>query len=152
MADSWKLLPDNLKHQIQNFALYFRATGTDDLYLAEGDPVTGAFKVAITESAVMVRETVHIDLAGSPVTTGAWTELVASTSNDVTFITVDETSGQGFEIGVGAAAAETRLCVGAPGGLPGQVQLYIAAGTRVSIRAITGDMNSGDLFVNLFGT
>lgn len=79
------------------------------------------------------------------VTTGAWVELIASTANATSCITVFDSSGQTMEIGVGAAASETRQLIIPPGGLSGCVPLLIAQSARVSIRAISATASVGEI-------
>jgi len=90
-------------------------------------------------------------LATGSVTTGAWTQLIASTAAEAQGITVFDSSGQSVEIGLGAAASEVRTLIVPPGGLNGFIPLRIASGTRVSIRALSGtaDYTSAEHLLNL---
>ena len=94
--------------------------------------------------------TVRNDYSSVNVTTGAWVQLVASTSAVVTEIDIFDSSGATLELGTGAAASETRLIIITPGG-NGKLNVAIPASTRVSVRAISGTASVGELDINLFG-
>jgi hypothetical protein len=83
--------------------------------------------------------------ASTSVTTGAWVQLIASTAANINALQIFDSCGQTLELGTGAAAAETRVMIIPPGGLDGQVSLYIPASTRVSVRAISGTCSTGEL-------
>lgn len=72
----------------------------------------------------------------------AWVELIADSGADIIKkISAFYTNGIIAEIGFGAAAAETRAALLPAGG--GEIDLEIPANTRVSIRSVTGQANSG---------
>lgn len=83
------------------------------------------------------------------VTTGAWVQLISSVTANIDEIQIFDSSGQTLELGIGAAASETRLFLISPGGTT--VQARIASGSRVSIRAVSGTASSGALVVNYIG-
>lgn len=87
----------------------------------------------------------RIDFSSTNVTTGAWVELDASTAATINALLIDSTCGEVLELGTGAAAAETRVLVIPRGGFTMAVPLAIAAGTRLSLRAITATCSVGDL-------
>lgn len=90
-------------------------------------------------------DSVRNDYASVNVTTGAWVQLIASTAATINNLTVFDSCGQTLEIGTGAALSETRKLIVPPGGIDGIVPLAIAAGTRVSIRAISATCSSGEI-------
>ena len=94
--------------------------------------------------------TIRNDYTSTSVTTGAWVQLVASTSALVTEIDIFDSSGATLELGTGAAASETRLIIITPGG-NGKLNVAIPASTRVSVRAISGTASVGELDINFFG-
>ena len=82
---------------------------------------------------------------------GAFTEVVASLSDDCVAITPYETTGRKIGVYTGAAASETLLFILGPGqDTPMRVDL--AAGTRISIRSteVTGP-SSGSLILTFSG-
>jgi hypothetical protein len=80
-----------------------------------------------------------------PVTTGAWTELIASTAAAINALMIFDSSGQILELGTGAAASEARVLLIPPGGIDGVIPFRIAAGTRLSVRAVSANTAGGDL-------
>lgn len=94
--------------------------------------------------------TVRNAYATTSVTTGAWVQLVASTSAAIHELEIFDSSGQTLEIGTGAAAAEARLIIVYPGG-NGRVPVLVASGTRLSIRAISATASAGELNINAYG-
>lgn len=85
----------------------------------------------------------------TPVTTAAWTELVASTANATSAIWIFDSSGQTLELGVGTPGNEQRLMLSSPGGL-GLVKYNMSAGTRVSIKAVSANATTGELNLVMF--
>jgi len=78
------------------------------------------------------------------VTTGAWVQIIASTAAAINWLTIFDSCGQTLELGTGAAASESRVLIIPPGGVT-NVPLRIAAGTRVSLRAISADCTTGEI-------
>lgn len=87
----------------------------------------------------------------TPVTTGAWVQLVASLSAAVNNLTIFSSSGQELELGIGAAAAETRVLYLPPGGFDSTTPLHLPSGSRISVRAISGTASTGILGINYLG-
>lgn len=83
------------------------------------------------------------------VTTAAYTQIVASTTAATTWVDIFDSSGQAMILATGAAAAETILAYIPPGGL--STSLTIAAGTRVTLKALTANASSGYVLVNFWG-
>jgi hypothetical protein len=118
----------------------------------------------ITSSAVGALRALHVkplgytvvatarrDYSTGSVTTGAWVELIPSLGSQAQDIEIFDSSGQTLEIGTGAAASEARLFIVMPGG-NGRIPVRIASGTRISIRAVSGTANVGEICINLYGT
>lgn len=83
------------------------------------------------------------------VTTAAYTQVVASLASAVTIIDIFDSSGQVLAIATGAAGSESQKAYIYPGG-NGQIPLSIAAGTRVSIRAISSNAVSGEINMTFY--
>ena len=83
------------------------------------------------------------------VTTGAWVELVASTSRHVALMDIFDSSGQTLQIGFGSAGNEVAQFLVFPGG-NGQVSVNIPAATRVSIKAVSGTASAGESDINFY--
>jgi len=87
--------------------------------------------------------------SSSPVTTASYVQLVASLSNEVQWIDIFDSSGQGMILATGAAGAENIVAYIPPGGI--SLNLAIAQSTRVAIKALTGNATSGYLLMNFRG-
>jgi hypothetical protein len=78
------------------------------------------------------------------VTTGAYVQLIASTSAAISWIYIVDTSGSMLKLAVGGAGSEVDKLYLGPG-VAGVFPLYIPAGSRVSLRAIDASATSGRL-------
>lgn len=83
------------------------------------------------------------DYSGGTVTTATWTQLIASTAAEINALSLFDSSGQVMELGVGALSSESRVLLIPPGGCDGVVPLRIAAGSRVSVRAVSANATVG---------
>lgn len=87
---------------------------------------------------------------GSPVTTSAYTQILASTSAAIKEIEIFDSSGQYLVLATGGIGAEVDQIYIFPGG-NGRVSLAIAASTRVSIKAVSANATAGVILVNMYG-
>lgn len=87
------------------------------------------------------------DNASDPITTSAYTELIASSAFDLTQIETFETSGNVFVIAFGAIGSESNKYYISRGG-NGISDLAIPTGTRVSVKAVSGDASTGEFVIN----
>lgn len=92
---------------------------------------------------------VYNSYSSTSVTTSAYVQLIASTTSEADVVQIFDSSGQAMIIATGGAGSEVDQIYVPPGGT--DFNLYIAAGTRVSIKALTGTASSGYLLVNLLG-
>lgn len=83
------------------------------------------------------------------VTTTAFVQLVASTTSATSLIEVFDSSGQTMALATGAAGLEVIQCYIFPGG-QGQIPISIAAGTRVSIEAVSANATTGEIDINFW--
>ena len=81
-------------------------------------------------------QTLFFNYASTSVSSAAWVQLIASTSDTIKHLTLFESGGYAMEIGIGAAASEVRLFVVPPGGFNGELPFPIPSGSRVSIRCL----------------
>lgn len=91
---------------------------------------------------------VRTNYSSTSVGTSAWVQLVASLSNASQTACIFDSSGQTMQLGVGASGSEAQALIIPPGG--GCFPLSINAGSRVSLRAITGTASTGENDLNLF--
>ncbi len=81
--------------------------------------------------------------ASTAVTTGAWVQIIATTAAAINWLTIFDSCGQTLELGSGGSSSETRILIIPPGGVT-NVPLRIAASTRLSLRAISGNCTTGE--------
>lgn len=95
----------------------------------------------------------RLDYSLTNVTTGAWVQLTASVGAAAVFgITLFDGGGYAMELGIGGSGSEARALLIPPGGFNGVIPLRIAAGTRLSIRAVgTATVSAGEIDINLMG-
>jgi len=82
-------------------------------------------------------------------TTSAWLQLVASLSQAVNFIEIFDSTGFTARLGTGAAASEADLLLDVPGG-NGHIPVFIAAGTRISLRPLTTPPAGSEVVINFY--
>lgn len=111
----------------------------------------GQLKVnaALSSPSVSVVESIRNDYTSVPVTTTGWVELIASTAADIKSLEIFDSSGRTLELGIGGAGSEVHLIYVVPGG-NGKVDVDIAAGSRVSIQAVSGNAAVGELDINAY--
>lgn len=123
------------------------AVTTNGTVKVDGSAVTQPISAATLPSSTgrAYADSVRYDYSGGTVTTGAWTQLIAATAAAINCVTVFDSSGQTLELGTGGAGVEARKLIIPPGGHDGCIPLAIGAGTRVSVRAISNDADTGEL-------
>lgn len=89
------------------------------------------------------------DYTVTSVTTAGYVELIAATTAYVNKLEIFDSSGETLILAVGAAASEVDQFYILPGG-NGSVDLFISAGSRISIKAKTATASSGLIAVNLY--
>lgn len=87
----------------------------------------------------------------TPVTTAAYTTLIASTAADATSMSLFDSSGESLILAIGAAASEVDKLYIFPGGNNAHESLMIPAGSRISVKAVSGNTAVGELLINLIG-
>jgi len=106
-----------------------------------------ASTLRVTEGSRTYSTGAYYDYSTGSVTTGAWTQLIASTAAATNLLCITDQSGQAMEIGVGAAAAEDRVFLLAPG-FSGCIPLRIASAARVAVRAVSATANTGAITIS----
>jgi hypothetical protein len=105
--------------------------------------------VFIFEQGRSTVHTVRHVYSSTPVNTTNWQQIISSVSAGIRRIEIFDSSGQTLELGTGAAGSETRRILIFPGG-NGFVPLSISTGARVSIRAVSGIANEGEILINFY--
>lgn len=86
------------------------------------------------------------DYTSTSVTTAAYTQIDASAANDINRLQIFDSSGQTMLLATGGAGAETDVLYIPPGGI--DVDYYIPAGTRISIKAVSATASVGEIVIN----
>lgn len=84
------------------------------------------------------------------VTTGAWVQLTAATTDVVSTAEIFDSSGQVMQLATGAAGSEVAIPLYVTPGGNGQIRLLIGKGVRLSVRAVTATASVGELDINLY--
>lgn len=111
--------------------------------------LTAAGGILVEQETKNVIEAERIDYTVTPVTTLAWTTLVAATAAQIEWMDMFDSSGETMEIGIGAAGLEVQVGYVIPGG--NRINQVIPAGTRIAIRAVSADATVGEHTTNMFG-
>lgn len=107
-----------------------------------------ALKIKNVDPSDVVYIELH-DYASVNVTTGAYVELIASTVAEAVQLEITDTSTQLLVLAFGAAASEVDTLYIPPGG-NGLVNIVVPIGTRLSIKAISGNATTGYLAINAY--
>lgn len=133
--------------RVGNNALLLRGTGTRNFYYLEVDPATGAIPVVTTPTVYTNTTLFRQDYTVTPVTTGAWVQIIASTAAEIKQLYIFDSSGSVMQLGIGGAGSEVAKINIPPGGSSVGWPLTIPAGTRVSIRALDVDATVGQIVI-----
>jgi hypothetical protein len=133
--------------RVGNNAVLLRGTGTRNFYYLEVDPVTGAIPVTTAPTTYTNTTLFRQDYTVTPVTTGAWVQIIASTSATIKQLYIFDSSGSVMQLGVGGAGSEVAKINIPPGGSSVGWPLTITAGTRLSIRALDVDATVGQIVI-----
>lgn len=93
--------------------------------------------------------TVDFAQVSGSITTSAWTQLIATLSDEVNEIQIYNGTGKTLKLGTGAPASEVQVAV-VPFGVVSNIKILLATGTRLSLQAIEGSA-SGVVAANFFG-
>lgn len=118
------------------------------------DETAQSLKVSVvsgSSTTLSPKNKIRLVYSSTNVTTGAWVELLSSVgASEIKEIEIFDSSGETLELGLGAAGSEISQIYVFPGG-NGKIPMQIAAGTRLSIRAVSATANSGEIVINLYG-
>jgi hypothetical protein len=93
----------------------------------------------------------ELNYSSTNVTISAYVTLDASTSVSVSKISIVDTSTQLMKLAIGTAGSEVDICAFQGNGNPVPISVYIPAGTRLSLKAISASATSGYNTVSLLG-
>lgn len=111
----------------------------------------GEVKVVVSSAVgFSASEFVRRDYSSASVSTAAYSELIASTASTYDEVEIFDSSGQTLKLAIGGAGAEVDKFLITPGG-NGRIKYRIPSGSRVSIKAVSGTANAGEISMNLYG-
>lgn len=92
------------------------------------------------------------DFNGTPVTTAAWVQLIASMDKAISTVEIYNSSGSILELGLGSAGNEVSIPYYIlPNGSLILLPIEIAFGQRLSAKAVNQDATVGELVLNFLG-
>lgn len=148
--DSWTTWSTNqpyVSKQVPPNAMIMRGKGTDEYFVLEVDPATGAIPV---EGSIVVNPptytyatSVYYSYGSGSVGTGAWVEIEPSFAANAVQICVTDTGGQVMQLGIGGSGSEQVMLLIARGWSTCIPQV-IASGSRLSLKAVSGTASSGE--------
>lgn len=103
-------------------------------------------QVSTTSGSSKAIAPTYNDYVGSPVTTAAYVEIVASTGDAIRRLQIFDSSGETMILATGAIGAEVDLMYVFPGGI--ETLVAIPAGTRLSLKAKTANATAGYFAMN----
>lgn len=116
--------------------------GTDTMAI-NTDGSVNTKPVAVTMANPPIRNVYTV----TPVTTGAYVELVASLTATAQKIHIFDSSGQTLIFAVGAAGAENPIFYIPPGGI--DISVNILAASRIAIKALSANATVGEIVMNI---
>jgi hypothetical protein len=114
---------------------------------------SGASLASVSFPANTIFEFHRHDYSTGNVGTGAYVELIASTSDLATKLTLFDSGGYAMVLAIGAAASEVDFMYIPPGGFNGMIDVQIPAASRLSIKCLEAGItvSVGQLVLNLIG-
>jgi hypothetical protein len=135
--------------RVGNNALLLRGTGTRNFYYLEVDPATGRIPVDAQftptqfASSFLFRQAYSV----TPVTTAAYVQIAASTADEIYRFYIFDSSGSAMILATGGAGSEVDKLYIAPGGNTNGYELYVPAGTRLSLKALDTSATVGQVII-----
>lgn len=99
-------------------------------------------------SGIIVQQ-IRVDYSVNNVATNAYYQLDAALNSMSTYAEISDTGGQSMILAIGASSAEVDTKKIVPGG-NGLIPLRLDEGQRLSIKALSGNVASGELIIDLF--
>ena len=118
------------------------AANSIPVVLASGTPVP-----ATTSGTLSANAPVYNAYSSTNITTTAYTQLIASTSNVINTLHIFDSSGQAMILATGASGSEVVQLYVPPGG--DTFTLTIPAATRVAYKALTANATAGYLLISM---
>lgn len=121
--------------------------------VADSLSVTLATDATLPSDALTPTAFGSLDMAGTPVASGGYTELVSDTGVTIARkFQLFMSNGTPMYLAVGSLGSEIDTLIVPPGGFSGMLmELTLPANSRLSLKTLTGTANSGQVLINLLG-
>lgn len=93
---------------------------------------------------------IRVDYGTDPVTTAAYEEIVASLPQTAELIEIFDGGGRAMSLAVGAPGQEVEKIKIPPGGNSVPLPIFFSSLSRISIKALGADAESGELVINFY--
>jgi hypothetical protein len=103
--------------------------------------------IAVTQGGKSTAALIYNSYSSTPVTTGSYVQLVASTSSPITQLIIFDSSGSAMILGVGGSGSEVAQLYVPPGGSTAGFSLAIPSGSRIAYKALDANATSGELII-----
>ena len=115
-----------------------------------GRRIVATIKINVSNvGAVTMSTDGGLTYVGASYVPGAWTQLIASTPQNINQVEIFDSSGNTALLGTGGSGSEVALAQIIPGG-NGPLALRIDAGTRVAVRPFVALPISCELTLNFY--
>ena len=125
------------------------ASDTFEIYRYSISKASSSGAISVTAGTRSAVDQVRNDYGSVNVTTGAYVELIASTSGAMNQLYIFDSSGETLILAFGAASSEVDQMYIFPGGFSGPVEINVPISTRVSIIAVSATASAGEF--TMFG-
>lgn len=110
--------------------------------------LAGGGQVAIAGHGGMLP--LHLDFTGTPIGTGAWTQIVASTPAAISAVHIDSTCSSTLYFAVGPAGSELKQLI-ISRGADFDYPLAIPKGSRIALEGLSGTCAANDMDLTFYG-
>jgi hypothetical protein len=109
--------------------------------------ISGGTAFSVTPSARVKVNLVRNSYSVTPVTTGAYVQILASTAAAINRLYIFDSSGSAIILATGASGSEVDQLYIGPGGSDAPYELNIASGTRLALKALDTNASVGQFIL-----
>lgn len=138
-----------IKNEVSPFVMVTRNAVSGDLEVLETN-ASGEIPVSTTGGSTSIVGFARNDYSTTNILNSGYTQIIASTSDNASKISIFDSSGYTNILAVGGAGAEVDSLYIPPGGV--ECELTIPSGSRISLKALeVATVNLGQIVINLIG-
>jgi hypothetical protein len=104
----------------------------------------------MAQSGTIPKQLIRNDYSSTNVTTSAYVELDAALDGHTNEIEIFDSGGETMLLALGPVGSESDIMYIIPGG-NGRIKLGLPQGARLSVKAVSGNVTTGELTMNLWG-